>query len=126
MRYARLNELNVVQELLPDLTTPTSGGRIIKIPGGIACHVGWVHNGLTFDPPRWTSYQFLLRLTAQERMTIRQLAATDPNVADFLMLAQSAQEVVSTDPMTLAGMNYMVSVGVFTEQRKNEVLGLSE
>jgi hypothetical protein len=81
---------------------------------------------MAFIPPRWTSYEFLLRLTPQERQSIREFSATDPNVADFLMLAQSAQEVVSMDPMTLAGMNYMVSIGVFTEQRKNEVLGLSE
>ena len=101
-------------------------GYYIKIPDGLACQVGWIYDGMAFSPPRWTSYEFLLRLTPQERQSIREFSATDPNVADFLMLAQSAQEVVSMDPMTLAGMNYMVSIGVFTEQRKNEVLGLSE
>ena len=70
----------------------------------------------------WTSYQFLNRLTSAERSDIRERAKTDSNVADFLMLATAAQEVVSDDPMTIAGMNYMVMIGVFTEQRKNEIL----
>lgn len=72
----------------------------------------------------WTSYEFLLRLTAEERANIRSMAQMDANVADFLHLSQAAQEVVSDDPMTLMGMNYMTSIGIFTEQRKNEILGL--
>jgi hypothetical protein len=72
----------------------------------------------------WTSYEFLLRLTAEERAAIRTMAQVNQGVADFLHLSQAAQEVVSDDPMTLAGMNYMVSIGIFTEQRKNEILGL--
>ena len=71
----------------------------------------------------WTSYQFLNRLTASERADIRQRALTDTNVADFLMLATAAQEVLSDDPVTVMGMSYMVMIGVFTEARKNEILG---
>jgi hypothetical protein len=37
-------------------------------------------------------------------------------------LAQAAQEVVSDDPMTVSGMNYLVLVGLITEQRKQEIL----
>ena len=51
---------------------------------------------------------------------------TDPNVADFLMLAQSAQEIISNDPVTLMGMDYLVAIGVFTEQRKKEILQILE
>jgi hypothetical protein len=71
----------------------------------------------------WTSYEFLNRLTTSERADIRTRALTDPNVADFLMLATAAQEVLSDDPVTLMGMSYMVMIGVFTEARKNEILG---
>lgn len=120
IRYALLNSEGMVEQIL---TQRPDSGNTIKIPDGMACHVGWIHDGMAFQPPRWTSYQFLLRLTAGERAAIRQLTTTDPNVADFLMLAQSAQEIQSNDPMTQAGMNYMVSIGVFTEQRKNEILG---
>lgn len=72
---------------------------------------------------RWTAYQFLLRFTAAERAAFRAAALTDANVADFQQLAQAAQEVVNDDPMTVAGMNYLVSVGLLTEQRKQEILG---
>jgi hypothetical protein len=72
----------------------------------------------------WTAYEFLLRLTAEERATIRSMAQTDVGVADFLHLSQAAQEVISDDPVTLMGMNYLVSLGIFTEERKNQILGL--
>lgn len=72
----------------------------------------------------WTAYEFLLRLTAEERAAIRAVSQINPGVADFLHLSQAAQEIINDDPMTVAGMNYMVSIGIFTEQRKNEILGL--
>ena len=72
----------------------------------------------------WTSYQFLLRFTSDERAAFRAAALTDPMVADFQQLAQAAQEVINNDPMTIAGMNYLVSVNLLTEQRKNEILGV--
>lgn len=72
----------------------------------------------------WTAYEFLLRLTADERAAIRAMAEVNEGVADFLHLSQAAQEVVSDDPVTIMGMEYMVSVGIFSEQRKNEILGL--
>lgn len=71
---------------------------------------------------RWTAYQFLQRFTAAERASMRSLAQTDENVADFLQLLQAAQEVVSDDPMTVAGMDYAVSVGIVTAERKTEIL----
>jgi len=81
--------------------------------------------GTPYKPPQsWTAYQFLLRFTAEERAAFRAAALTDSMVADFQQLAQAAQEVINTDPMTIAGMNYLVSVGLITEQRKNEILGV--
>jgi hypothetical protein len=85
----------------------------------------WSVRDKTADELRksWTAYQFLLRFTAAERAAFRASALTDANVADFQQLAQAAQEVVNDDPMTVAGMNYLVSVGLLTEQRKQEILG---
>jgi len=71
----------------------------------------------------WTAYQFLLRFTQQERSAYRAAAQTDDLVADFLNLATAAQEVVNDDPMTVAGMDYLVSIGILTPQRKSEILG---
>lgn len=92
----------------------------------IECELGWFFTGADFIPPKWTAYQFLLRLTPEERADIRERSKTDPNVADFLMLCQSAQEIISNDPITLMGMDYMMAIGVFTEQRKKEILQILE
>lgn len=70
----------------------------------------------------WTAYQFLLRFTAEERAAFRAAALTDANVADFQQLAQAAQEIVSDDPMTVAGMDYLVSQGLLTQTRRDEIL----
>lgn len=70
----------------------------------------------------WTSFRFLKRFTSTERKAIKVRAKVDDNVADFELLATAAQEILSDDPETLAGMNYLVSVGVLTEERKNEIL----
>jgi hypothetical protein len=71
----------------------------------------------------FTAYEFLLRFTPQERAAFRAAANTDPLVADFQQLAQAAQEILSDDPMTAAGMNYLVTTGLLTQQRANEILG---
>ena len=81
----------------------------------------FVHSSIAAS--RWTAYQFLLRFTAEERAAFRAAAITDPNVADFQQLAQAAQEVLSDDPMTVAGMAYLVSVGLLTSARRDEILG---
>jgi hypothetical protein len=124
MRRWAILDNNKVIEITPNIESFTS--NMIKIGVGVPCYLGWEFNGIDFDPPKWTAYQFLLRLTPEERADIRQRAATDPNVADFLMLCQSAQEIISNDPVTVMGMNYMVAIGVFTEQRKKEILQILE
>lgn len=75
-------------------------------------------------PQAWTAYEFLLRFTAAERAAFRAAAATDAQVADFQQLAQAAQEIRSDDPMTLAGMDYLVSVALLSSERRAEILGL--
>lgn len=73
-------------------------------------------------PKRYTAYQFLLRFTSAERIAYRNAALTDPIVADFMNLAQAAQEILTNDPTTIQGMNYLVSVGLLTQQRRDEIL----
>jgi hypothetical protein len=124
MRWAILNSTNQVIEIKNNLNG--SEENYAKLPNGLSCQLGWIYVGHEYKPPTWTAYQFLLRLTQQERADIRERAKTDPNVADFLMLCQSAQEVISNDPVTVMGMDYMVSIGVFTEQRKKEILQILE
>lgn len=85
--------------------------------------ISWDYSSAVVPAPkRYTSYEFLLRFTPEERAAFRAAAATDPNVADFQQLATAAQQVISNDPITIAGMNYLVFVGLLTEERKNEIL----
>lgn len=74
-------------------------------------------------PKTYTAYQFLMRFTPEERAAFRSAALTDTAVADFQQLAGAAQEIATDNPMTVAGMDYLVSVGLLTEQRKQEILG---
>ena len=35
---------------------------------------------------------------------------------------QAANEIISDDPMTVQGMDYLVSIGILTQQRRDEIL----
>lgn len=71
----------------------------------------------------YTSYEFLNRFTAAERAALRAAANSNTTVADFLELAVAANEIINTDPVTIAGMDYLVAQGLMTEARKLEILG---
>jgi hypothetical protein len=68
----------------------------------------------------YTKLEFLNRFTSQERIGIR--SSTDPVVEDFMELLNAASEVDKTYPDTVAGMTYLVSVGLLTQQRLEEIL----
>lgn len=86
---------------------------------------GWTVRAKTPDERRhvWTAYQFLSRFTDSELLAIRSRSQTDAVTWKFLTFATAAQEVISDDPMTVAGMDYLVSVGILTASRKAEILG---
>lgn len=135
MRYAVI-ENGIVENiiLIDDISQWDSPQLILELNNNEILNIGWIYNENTnprFTAPinyqiqqQWSSYQFLLRFTTEERAAFRAAALTDPNVADFQQLAQAAQEIINNDPMTIAGMNYLVSVGLLTEPRKNEILGI--
>lgn len=68
----------------------------------------------------YTKLAFLNRFTSQERVAIR--ASVDPIVIDFMELMNAASEIDRTNPDTVAGINYLVTVGLLTAQRAQEVL----
>ena len=96
--------------------------RWVKTKPGDGCAVGRYWNGWSFDAAKWTSYEFLRRFTVGERENIRVAATSDGAVADFLTLCTAAQEVVSDDPVALAGMDYLVSLNLLTPARRAEIL----
>lgn len=123
---------NIVVGVKEFTTAPNANPNLVELQEDELVDKGWIYSENEIprfkEPVRflsWTAYQFLLRFTAEERAAFRAASLTDPNVADFQQLAQAAQEVISNDPMTVAGMDYLVSVNLLTEQRKNEILGLT-
>jgi hypothetical protein len=119
MRWAIIDENRRVLSIVEQEERPENGVKAFDPSAA----VGRYWNGWTFDAPRWTAYQFLLRFTAAERASFRAAAATDENVADFQELATAAQEIVADDPMTVAGIDYLVSINLLTQARANEILG---
>lgn len=140
MRWALIdNTTNIVSNIIvwngTDGIDFTSRYFAIEIQENEHCTIGSTYSENSnprFVPPTpvapsftFTAYEFLLRFTTQERSAYRNAAKTDDIVADFHELATAAQEIQTDNPMTVQGMDYLVSIGILTEQRKNEILGLA-
>jgi len=119
MNWAILDSNQKVTSIVSSDAKPDNG---VKAPDGSGAAVGYFWNGWTFDAPRWTSYDFLNRFTGAERSAIRNAAKSDDTVADFMMLASSAYEIVADNPVTVSGMDYLVTLSIITETRKSEIL----
>lgn len=122
---------NIVEVETGSTWQPPADSQIIELAAGEQCEIGQQYDANS--NPRffgsvapievsWSSYQFLLRFTNQERTSIRTAAASDDAVADFQQLAGAAHQIVNTDPITIAGMDYLVSVGILTQARRDEIL----
>ena len=87
----------------------------------------WTVRNKTSDELRsiWTAYEFLNRFTYSERAAYRNAAKTDDLLADFMGLAQAANEIISDNPVVIQGMDYLVSIGVLTQQRRDEILQIN-
>jgi hypothetical protein len=75
-------------------------------------------------PPRasYSPYQFKLRLTGEERIAIRNAAATNPIIFDFMDMLNTAPSVFLDDPVTMAGIGYLQQQGILTSERASAVL----
>ena len=104
---------------------------LVALNDGEKCQIGQTYSAS--DSPRfsgsplkfpmsWTAYKFLLRFTESELEIIRGRAFTDATVWRFLTLAEAAHEIKSDDPMTIAGMDYLVSASILTQARRDEIL----
>lgn len=119
MIWAILDSSKRVTSIVDQEEMPTNG---VKAHPESNCAVGRFWNGWTFDAPHWSSYNFMLRFTPEERAAVRTAALTDETISDFLFLATAALEVIADDSNTVAGMEYLVTESVITEARKNEIL----
>jgi hypothetical protein len=119
MKWARLNDRNVVVEIMEQEDRPSAS---VKVPIGVLCAVGLVWNGWEFLHPVFTSYEFLRRFTDAELELIRSYSVHDSAVWRLLSFAQAAQEIDTGDPVTIAGMDYLVSVAILTQARRDAIL----
>jgi hypothetical protein len=126
---------NIVENIayVADLSwNPGFGLYLVPLDEGEECKFGQMYDAKLTprfygDPAPvekiYTAYEFLTKFTQQERASFRNAALTDELVADFQELAIAAQTISTINPTTIAGMNYLVSVGLISEERKNEILG---
>jgi hypothetical protein len=119
MTYARLDASSIVVELI-ESSDPVAG--CVRVLDGMNARVGAMYTGWEFVAPRWSAYQFLGRFTTAELDGILAAAKTDATTLRFLTFAQAAQEVISDDPATVAGMAYLVSFGLLGSARADEIL----
>ena len=71
----------------------------------------------------WTALEFLSRFESSEMAAVEIARANDQIVQSFYRAALAAQEVVNDDPRTVAGMDYLVSIGILTNARRDAILG---
>jgi hypothetical protein len=88
--------------------------------------VAWIE-AIRFAPPipavkTWTPLQFMEEFTTEERIALRTFAKSDVLAEDWLDLLKAANEVRMDDPRTRAGLDYMVSKGVLSQARIEEIL----
>lgn len=73
--------------------------------------------------PRWTPLQFIERFTDAEQLAIVTAAQSTPALRLWYDKAMAADEIVSDDPRTIAGVQALVDAGLISAQRKTEILG---
>lgn len=69
-----------------------------------------------------TKYEFLARFTQDERVLIRATAATNGQLYDFMQMLEVSEEIHLDNPDTMAGVNFLESVGLIDPGRAAEIL----
>jgi hypothetical protein len=114
----------VIRQDMPQFDAKTHAADPIATVYPTSVVFGWNVRPKTADEMRqtWTPLEFLGRFTDAELDDIENRRLTDPGVRTFYRTASFAQEVVSDDPRTVAGMDYLQSIGVLTASRKDQIL----
>lgn len=118
--YPILGNMNTCVRATLDDLSPTSRDILMRAVGG--------EFGDIEPPPAviktWESVLlFKEEFTQEERIAMRQFARNDLVAEDFLDLLNGATFVSADDPRLAAGLQYMVSSGVLTAERVDEILG---
>lgn len=70
----------------------------------------------------WSSLDFLLRFTYDERTELAILSKTNALVSDFRLLCASSGRVKSNHSLTLQGLDLIKRLGVISQERMNQIL----
>jgi len=75
-------------------------------------------------PPKtvFTSLEFRDLFTINEQLSIREAQLVDMEVGLVYDMMLSAQNIDISDPRTIQGMDLLVSKGLITNERRNEIL----
>lgn len=68
-----------------------------------------------------TRYQFMCLFTNAEMVAIMTASDTDPVTRLFLKQLDNVEDVRFSDKNTIAGLAHLVSVGLITEERKEQI-----
>lgn len=74
-------------------------------------------------PGALTKLEFLGRFTGEEKMALKALEATDPNVALFWEEYRAAQSIDLGDPRTVHAVEYLGAQGLLAPGRADAILG---
>ncbi len=69
-----------------------------------------------------TQYEFRKLFTIEERVAITSAATSDPTVNTILGDLASTNDINMDDPGVLNSLGYLVSIGIITSNRMNEIL----
>lgn len=94
--------------------------KLITYPSGAVVRTIYTENYETTTTVM-SKLSFIQKFTQAERITIR--ASTDPVIIDFMELLSMAQEIDLEYPDTIAGLNYMETIGLLGAGRAAEILG---
>ena len=87
--------------------------------------LNWNPSSLGFQPKHRQSFsqlEFLNKFTMSERISIREVAKTDPIVFDIQDQFNQASEIILDDPTLVQGIQYFGSVGLLTPERVAQIL----
>ncbi len=118
-----LIRLNALVGTVTDDYVAQEGEVLLPFPDGFDLD-SWEYaeSALRKKPVRLTRLDYMRRFTLAEEAGIRVAARTDPMIEVILGRLSAAEYVDVTDPETMAGVDYLVSQGLLTAERKAEVL----
>ena len=108
---------------------PDNDPGSVAIPEGLGVGIGWLYDGQAFTPPpptpSWRRYgyaDFIDALTADEAVAFVQAKAAQPRLEVWVELAR-VRGIDFADPATRAAAPLLVSLGVLTAGRLDELMG---